>query len=203
MLKSLSVSMQVLFDDIGPSMIRVDRADLQLQLILSFLQFLGLPGPPARFSTTSSSNILLDDLAFLEEVPDPERPLTSHDLPMAGTCAVGHMTCLSGCGDRQGCVKQGGVSPERSTANSPTRLCTGSSYYYSLLAAVWETKGLSKTINRHFLRTERVIFHATTTTKKAIHCGVIFILIIQKNVFMTISLILQLWYKYKINYIIV
>uniref|UniRef100_A0A8C1WGI8 NRDE-2, necessary for RNA interference, domain containing n=1 Tax=Cyprinus carpio TaxID=7962 RepID=A0A8C1WGI8_CYPCA len=68
---------QVLFDDIGPSMIRVDRPDLQLQLILSFLQFLGLPGPSGRFSTTSSSNILLDDLAFLEEGPDPERPLTS------------------------------------------------------------------------------------------------------------------------------
>lgn len=77
MLKSLSVSMQVLFDDIGPSMIHVDRPDLQLQLILSFLQFLGLPGPSGRFSTTSSSNILLDDLAFLEEGPDPERPLTS------------------------------------------------------------------------------------------------------------------------------
>ncbi len=107
MLKSLSVSMQVLFDDIGPSMIRVDRADLQLQLILSFLQFLGLPGPPARFSTTSSSNILLDDLAFLEEVPDPERPLTSHDLPMAGTCAVGHMTCLSGCRRQAGLCKAG------------------------------------------------------------------------------------------------
>ncbi|KTF78451.1 hypothetical protein cypCar_00010693 [Cyprinus carpio] len=75
--KNLPTRQQVLFDDIGPSMIRVDRPDLQLQLILSFLQFLGLPGPSGRFSTTSSSNILLDDLAFLEEGPDPERPLTS------------------------------------------------------------------------------------------------------------------------------
>ncbi len=162
MLKSLSVSMQVLFDDIGPSMIRVDRADLQQKLILSFLQFLGLPGPSGRFSTTSSSNILLDDLAFLEEGPDPERPLTSHELPMAGTCAVGHMTFLSDCRRQAGLCKAGRNSPERSTANSPTRLCTGSSCYYSLLAAVWETKGLSKTINRYFLRTELVIFHATT-----------------------------------------
>ncbi|XP_058604672.1 nuclear exosome regulator NRDE2 isoform X2 [Onychostoma macrolepis] len=98
---------QVLFDDIGPSMIRVDRVDLQLQLILSFLQFLGLPGPSGRFSTTSSSNILLDDLAFLEEGPDPERPLTSHDLPLAGTCAVGHMTFLSDCRRQAGLCKAG------------------------------------------------------------------------------------------------
>uniref|UniRef100_A0A672P4J7 NRDE-2, necessary for RNA interference, domain containing n=1 Tax=Sinocyclocheilus grahami TaxID=75366 RepID=A0A672P4J7_SINGR len=97
----------VLFDDIGPSMICVDRPDLQLQLILSFLQFLGLPGPSGRFSTASSSNILLDDLAFLEEGPDPERPLTSHDLPMAGTCAGGHMTFLSDCRRQAGLCKAG------------------------------------------------------------------------------------------------
>uniref|UniRef100_A0A673LZD7 NRDE-2, necessary for RNA interference, domain containing n=1 Tax=Sinocyclocheilus rhinocerous TaxID=307959 RepID=A0A673LZD7_9TELE len=83
---------QVLFDDIGPSMIRVDRPDLQLQLILSFLQFLGLPGPSGRFSTTSSSNILLDDLAFLEEGPDPD---------------VGHMTFLSDCRRQAGLCKAG------------------------------------------------------------------------------------------------
>ncbi|TRZ00694.1 hypothetical protein DNTS_009532 [Danionella cerebrum] len=85
---------QVLFDDIGSSMIRVDRADLQLQLILSFLQFLGLPGPSEMFNASSSS-ILLDDLTLLEVGPDPERPLTSQDLPVAGIQKVGHMTCLS------------------------------------------------------------------------------------------------------------
>ncbi|XP_043118597.1 nuclear exosome regulator NRDE2 isoform X2 [Puntigrus tetrazona] len=98
---------QVLFDDLGPSMIRVDRPALQLQLILSFLQFLGLPGPSGRFSTSSSSNVLLDDLAFLEEGPDPERPLTSHDFPMAGTCAVGHMTFLNDCRRQAGLCKAG------------------------------------------------------------------------------------------------
>ncbi|CAM4645989.1 unnamed protein product [Leuciscus chuanchicus] len=98
---------QVLFDDIGPSLIRVDRPDLQLQVILSFLQFLGLPGPSGRFSTTSSSNILLDDLAFLEEGPDQERPLTSYDLPMAGICAVGHMTFLSDGRRQAGLCKAG------------------------------------------------------------------------------------------------
>ncbi|XP_050990068.1 nuclear exosome regulator NRDE2 [Labeo rohita] len=97
---------QVLYDDIGPSMIRVDRPDLQLQLILSFLQFLGLPGPSGRFST-SSSNVLLDDLAFLEEGPDPERPLTFNDLSVAGTCAVGHMTFLSDCRRQAGLCKAG------------------------------------------------------------------------------------------------
>ncbi|KAK2878739.1 hypothetical protein Q8A67_019530 [Cirrhinus molitorella] len=98
---------QVLFDDIGPSMIRVDRLDLQMRLILSFLQFLGLPGPSGRFSTTSSSNILLDDHAFLEDGPDTERPLTSYDLPVAGTCAVGHMTFLSDCRRQAGLCKAG------------------------------------------------------------------------------------------------
>lgn len=105
--KSLPLSVQVLFDDIGPSVIRVDRPDLQLQLILSFLQFLGLPGPSGRFSTTSSSNILLDDLTFLEEGPDPERPLTCYDLPMAGICAVGHMTFLGNCRRQAGLCKAG------------------------------------------------------------------------------------------------
>ncbi|XP_073683226.1 nuclear exosome regulator NRDE2 isoform X2 [Garra rufa] len=97
---------QVLFDDIGPSMIRVDRPDLQLQLILSFLQFLGLPGPSGRFSL-SSSNILLDDLTFLEEGPDTERPLTFYDLPIAVTCAVGHMTFLNDCRRQAGLCKAG------------------------------------------------------------------------------------------------
>lgn len=98
---------QVLFDDIGPSMIRVDRADLQAQLILAFLQFLGLPGAPTKFFTASSSSFLLDDLAFLEEGPDPERPLTSYDLPVTGIRAVGHMTCLSGCRRQAGLCKAG------------------------------------------------------------------------------------------------
>ncbi|XP_067311224.1 nuclear exosome regulator NRDE2 [Pseudorasbora parva] len=98
---------QVLFDDIGPSVIRVDRPDLQLQLILSFLQFLGLPGLSGRFSKTSSSNTLLDDLTFLEEGPDQERPLTSYDLPMAGICAVGHMTFLNDCRRQAGLCKAG------------------------------------------------------------------------------------------------
>ncbi len=154
--------MQVLFDDIGPSMIRVDRADLQQKLILSFLQFLGLPGPSGRFSTTSSSNILLDDLAFLKraQTRSDHWPLMSSQWLGPVQWVTWHFWVTAG--DRQGCVKQGRISPERSTANSPTRLCTGSSCYYSLLAAVWETKGLSKTINRYFLRTELVIFHATT-----------------------------------------
>ncbi|XP_052009009.1 nuclear exosome regulator NRDE2 [Xyrauchen texanus] len=98
---------QVLFDDISPSMIRVDRPDLQLKLILSFLQFLGLPGPSCRFSTHSTSNLLLDDLSFLEEGPDPERPLTSYDLPTAGICAVGHMTFLSDRRKQAGLCKAG------------------------------------------------------------------------------------------------
>nr|XP_055027765.1 nuclear exosome regulator NRDE2 [Misgurnus anguillicaudatus] len=86
---------QVLFDDIGPSMIRVDRPDLQLRLILAFLQFLGLPTSSGKVSIPTDSNVLLDDLSLLEEGPDTERPLTSYDLPATGMSAVGHMTFLS------------------------------------------------------------------------------------------------------------
>lgn len=101
-----SVFPQVLFDDIGPSLIHVDRPDLQLRLILSFLQFLGLP-TSRRTSAPTSLNILLDDLSLLEEGPDAERPLTSYDLPTTGICSVGHMTFLSDHRKQVGLCKAG------------------------------------------------------------------------------------------------
>lgn len=101
-----SVSMQVLFDDIGPSLIRVDRPDLQLRLILSFLQFLGLP-VSRRTSDSTSLNILLDDLSLLEEGPDAERPLTSYDLPTTGISSAGHMTFLNDRRKQAGLCKAG------------------------------------------------------------------------------------------------
>ncbi|KAI7804865.1 nuclear exosome regulator NRDE2 isoform X2 [Triplophysa rosa] len=97
---------QVLFDDIGLSLIHVDRPDLQLRLILSFLQFLGLP-VSKRTSAPTSLNILLDDLSLLEEGPDAERPLTSYDLPTTGISSVGHMTFLSDRRKQAGLCKAG------------------------------------------------------------------------------------------------
>ncbi|KAA0711184.1 Protein NRDE2 -like protein [Triplophysa tibetana] len=97
---------QVLFDDIGPSLIRVDRPDLQLRLILSFLQFLGLP-VSRRTSASTSLNVLLDDLSLLEEGPDAERPLTSYDLPTTGISSAGHMTFLNDRRKQAGLCKAG------------------------------------------------------------------------------------------------
>ncbi|XP_053093783.1 nuclear exosome regulator NRDE2 [Pangasianodon hypophthalmus] len=101
---------QVLFDDIGPSLIRVEVPELRLRLLLSFLHLLGMPISSASSSSSlivDDSN-LLDDSALLDETPDPERPLTSHDLPVTGVSAVGHMT--SQCDSRRkraGLCKQG------------------------------------------------------------------------------------------------
>ncbi|XP_076834625.1 nuclear exosome regulator NRDE2 [Brachyhypopomus gauderio] len=94
---------QVLFDDIGPSMVRVETPQLQGRLVLSFLRFLGLPGT----SSPPDPSLLLDDSAFLDERVDPERPLTSYDLPVSGVSAVGHMTFLSSSRRRAGLCKAG------------------------------------------------------------------------------------------------
>ncbi|KAJ7991114.1 hypothetical protein DPEC_G00293900 [Dallia pectoralis] len=97
---------QVLFDDIGPSMIRLVRPDLQLRLLLCFLHILGLPAEPSCYSAPSWS-LLLDDLALLEEILDQDSPLTSYDLPVRGVSTLGHMTSLQGTRQRAGLCKQG------------------------------------------------------------------------------------------------
>ncbi|XP_060734896.1 nuclear exosome regulator NRDE2, partial [Tachysurus vachellii] len=92
---------QVVFDDIGPSLIRVELPELRLRLLLSFLHFLGVPiGSASSLSSLIvDDSTLLDDSALLDETLDLERPLTSHDLPVTGVSAVGHMT--SRCDSRR------------------------------------------------------------------------------------------------------
>ncbi|CAB1335387.1 unnamed protein product [Coregonus sp. 'balchen'] len=97
---------QVLFDDIGPSLIRLVRPDLQLRLLLSFLHFLGLPADTSCYSAPSWS-LLLDDQALLGDVHHPDSPLTSYDLPVPGVSPVGHMTSLQGARRGAGLCKQG------------------------------------------------------------------------------------------------
>ncbi|XP_030630214.1 protein NRDE2 homolog [Chanos chanos] len=97
---------QVLFDDIGSSMIRIRSPALQLRFILSFLQFLGLPGPVGTTRSPSHS-LILDDLSLLAEGPDPERPLTSYDSLKTGVCSVGHMTFLLDPRRQPGLCKSG------------------------------------------------------------------------------------------------
>lgn len=100
---------QVLFDDIGLSLIRVELPELRLRLLLSFLHILGVPiGSASSSSLIWDDSTLLDDSALLDETLDNERPLTSHDIPLTGVSAVGHMT--SQCDSRKkraGLCKQG------------------------------------------------------------------------------------------------
>ncbi|KAG9336654.1 hypothetical protein JZ751_003001 [Albula glossodonta] len=97
---------QVLFDDIGPSMIRLSTPELRFQLICSFLQFLGMPGDCDYRGPAWSS--LLDDASLLEgEGPDIGRPLSSSHLQHAGVSPVGHMTTLHTRVRHMGLCKQG------------------------------------------------------------------------------------------------
>lgn len=85
---------QVLFDDIGLSLIRVELPELRLCLLLSFLHLLGMPTGSASSSSSPivDDPTLVDDSALLDATLDPERPLTSCDLLVTGVGTVGHMT---------------------------------------------------------------------------------------------------------------
>ncbi|KAM7376652.1 hypothetical protein PAMP_006374 [Pampus punctatissimus] len=95
---------QVLFDDIGPSLICLSSPELRLRLLLSFLSFLGLPVDSAAPCHLS---LLLEDLSLLTQGDDLKRPLTCHDLPGLGINAVGHMTTLQGARKWAGLGKHG------------------------------------------------------------------------------------------------
>ncbi|KAJ8290294.1 hypothetical protein GJAV_G00011040 [Gymnothorax javanicus] len=89
---------QVLFDDIGPSMIRLSTPDLKFRLICSILEFLGLPGEQCHHGQSWSS--MLDHNCLLEEAPEAEHLLTSGHILNVGVSPVGHMTTLGGGGAR-------------------------------------------------------------------------------------------------------
>uniref|UniRef100_A0A3Q3S991 NRDE-2, necessary for RNA interference, domain containing n=1 Tax=Mastacembelus armatus TaxID=205130 RepID=A0A3Q3S991_9TELE len=93
---------QVLFDDIGPSLICLSSPELQLQLLLHFMSFLGLP-----VDSAFSLFLICDKRPCHVLGIDPLRPLTSHDLPDTGLNAVGHMTTLQGTKKWAGLGKQG------------------------------------------------------------------------------------------------
>ncbi|KAJ8411767.1 hypothetical protein AAFF_G00154050 [Aldrovandia affinis] len=96
---------QVLFDDIGPSMILLLSPELRFQLVCSFLQFLGIPGDCGYRHPSWSS--LLDNVSLLEEGLNTGRPLTSGQLQHAGVSPVGHMTTLHAARRQTGLCKQG------------------------------------------------------------------------------------------------
>ncbi|XP_013855359.1 protein NRDE2 homolog [Austrofundulus limnaeus] len=98
---------QVLFDDIGPSLICLSSPELQLRLLLHFSSFLGLPVHSAPPSALCQPDLLLENLSLLTQGNDPQRPLTSYDLPDPGVNPVGHMTTLQGTRKWAGLGRQG------------------------------------------------------------------------------------------------
>lgn len=85
---------QVLFDDIGQSLIRLSSQDLQFRLIAAFLQFLGVPcgvSPPA-----SCLYLAMDENSIFDNGLCDEKPLTFLNLSFSGVSCVGRMDQL-GC----------------------------------------------------------------------------------------------------------
>ncbi|XP_063765463.1 nuclear exosome regulator NRDE2 isoform X2 [Eleginops maclovinus] len=87
---------QVLFDDIGPSLICLPSPELQLRFLLRFLSFLGLPVDPVLSAAPCQPGLLLENLSLLTQGNELRRPLTSYDLPDPGVNSIGHMTTLQG-----------------------------------------------------------------------------------------------------------
>ncbi|KAM4853765.1 nuclear exosome regulator NRDE2 isoform 2-T2 [Thomomys bottae] len=85
---------QVLFDDIGQSLIRLSSQALQFRLVQAFLQFLGVPSgfaPPA-----SCLYLAMDESSIFDSGRGDEKPLTSFDVSFLGISCVGRMDQL-GC----------------------------------------------------------------------------------------------------------
>ncbi|XP_041809776.1 nuclear exosome regulator NRDE2 isoform X2 [Chelmon rostratus] len=98
---------QVLFDDIGPSLICLSSPELQLRLLLRFLSFLGLPVDSVVSGAPCQPGLLLENLSLLTQGNQLQCPLTSHDLTDPGVNSVGLMTTLQGPRKLVGLGKQG------------------------------------------------------------------------------------------------
>ncbi|KAM9653683.1 nuclear exosome regulator NRDE2 isoform 8-T10 [Morphnus guianensis] len=83
---------QVLFDDLGPSLIHLSNPDLQRQLLYSFLQFLGVPCTSKLFP--SNLYFAMDENNIFESVLSDEKPLTSVSFPLSGFNSIGHMDTM-------------------------------------------------------------------------------------------------------------
>ncbi|XP_078191734.1 nuclear exosome regulator NRDE2 isoform X4 [Callithrix jacchus] len=87
---------QVLFDDIGQSLIRLSSEDLQFQLVVAFLQFLGVP---SGFTLPASCLYLaMDEHSIFDNGLYDEKPLTFFNPLFSGASCVGRM-------DRLGCPR--------------------------------------------------------------------------------------------------
>ncbi|XP_007575926.1 protein NRDE2 homolog isoform X1 [Poecilia formosa] len=98
---------QVLFDDIGPSLICLTSPELQLRFLLSFLAFLGFPVDFVLSAAPYQPSMLLENLSLLTQGASLQRPLTSFNPLETGINPVGHMTTLQGTRKWLGLGKQG------------------------------------------------------------------------------------------------
>ncbi|KAH0620431.1 hypothetical protein JD844_020874 [Phrynosoma platyrhinos] len=96
---------QVLFDDLGPSLIKISSPDLHFQLVCSFLQFLGVPCSCSLLP--SFLYLALDENSIFDDGQHSQRPLNSFDLPLFGVSCIGHMDPLVQGGSHVGHPKEG------------------------------------------------------------------------------------------------
>nr|XP_056707814.1 nuclear exosome regulator NRDE2 [Euleptes europaea] len=96
---------QVLFDDLGPSLIKLSSPDLQFQLLCSFLQFLGVPCGCQLLP--SFLYIAMDENDIFEPRQHKQSPLTSFDLPLSGVSSIGQMDSVAQGRKRVGHSKEG------------------------------------------------------------------------------------------------
>ncbi|KAM9777889.1 nuclear exosome regulator NRDE2 [Neosynchiropus ocellatus] len=98
---------QVLFDDIGPSLICLSSPELQLRFLQHFLSFLGLPVESAVSAHLCQTGLLLEDLSLFTQGSDPKCPLTYQHNQVPVVNSVGHMTTLQGTRKLVGLGRQG------------------------------------------------------------------------------------------------
>ncbi|KAM6201491.1 nuclear exosome regulator NRDE2 [Rhynchocyon petersi] len=85
---------QVLFDDIGQSLITLSSPALRFQLVEAFLHFLGVPCGPAV--PASCLYLAMDESSIFDNGLLEEKPLTCLTLPFSGVSCVGHVDRFSG-----------------------------------------------------------------------------------------------------------
>ncbi|XP_069493555.1 nuclear exosome regulator NRDE2 [Ambystoma mexicanum] len=96
---------QVVFDELGSSLIKISRTELKLELVHSFLQFLGVP---CGFQVPSSLFYLaMDDSSIFDHVQTSDVPLSNLDFSFYGVNSIGHMDTLARSRKQPGHSKEG------------------------------------------------------------------------------------------------
>ncbi|KAJ7345101.1 hypothetical protein JRQ81_001051 [Phrynocephalus forsythii] len=96
---------QVVFDDLGSSLIKICNPDLQFQLVGSFLQFLGVPC--TCHLLPSSFYLAMDENSIFDNRQHSQGPLTSTDLSVSGISRIGCMDSMVQGGRHVGHPKEG------------------------------------------------------------------------------------------------